>query len=85
MSSPIEKFSEFFGNKYGRSVGEHKLHIVESTSNQIGSFTPEEIAAELSGIVSRATIYRTCHLMVEAGLLRQVKVNDRLGFANVAT
>lgn len=45
-----------------------------------GTFTRDEVAAQFSGEVSRATVYRTINALINAELIREVKFNDQSVF-----
>jgi Fe2+ or Zn2+ uptake regulation protein len=64
----------------GRTVTDQMARVVETALGHSETFGHEDVVAALQGKASRATVYRTLAKMVEAGVLRQVKFNDREGF-----
>ena len=54
-------------------------HVFDSHKH----FDADELVADLQGAgrkVSRATVYRTLHLLVEAGLLRELRLTNRTAY-----
>lgn len=80
--SPVEKFREFLKTKKKRLTPEREA-IVQAVYATHDHFDAEQWVGSLArrkgtAGASRSTIYRTLHLLVEAGLLRRVaRANDR--------
>lgn len=80
--SPVDKFGEFLKTKGMRLTPEREA-IVTAVYSTHEHFDADQWVRTLDqhgakGRASRATIYRTLDLLVEAGLLRRVaRVNDR--------
>jgi Fur family ferric uptake transcriptional regulator len=75
-ASPREKLEEFLATRGLRLTQERSAILDEVFSSHL-HFDGDELAARLASRpgavrVSRATVYRTLRLMVEAGLLRRV-------------
>jgi Fur family ferric uptake transcriptional regulator len=81
-ASPVDKFREFLKTKKKRLTPEREA-IVSAVYATHDHFDAEQWVDSLAGRrggsrASRSTIYRTLHLLVEAGLLRRVaRANDR--------
>lgn len=82
-SSPKDRFSDFVASK-GRTVTDQMALIVDTALCHTGTFSHEDVLAALEGRASRATVYRPLAKMVQAGVLRQVKFNDRDAFVITA-
>ena len=80
--SPVDKFREYLMTKGLRLTHERRL-IVDEVFSDHEHFDADQLSERLSRgkpgrSVSRATVYRTLTLLVEAGLLRKVaRPNDR--------
>lgn len=75
-SSPEDKFREFLeirGEKLTRPRRALVRHIFDAHKH----FDADELAADLHSTVSRSTVYRTLRLLVEAGLLRELRLTNR--------
>jgi Fur family ferric uptake transcriptional regulator len=75
-ASPREKLEEFLATR-GLRLTQERSAIVEEVFSSHLHFDGDELATRLANRpgavrVSRATVYRTLRLMVEAGLLRRV-------------
>ena len=75
-SSPRDRFSDFMTSK-GRTVTDQMARIADTALGCAGTFSYDDVVADLQGKASRATAYRTLAKMVEAGVLRRVEFNDR--------
>jgi len=80
MSSPARGFAEFLGNR-GLRLTAQRREILSEVLAMKGHFEAEDLHHQLrkkqSGRVSRASVYRTLPLLVEAGLLREVEFVER--------
>jgi len=75
---PEEKFAEYLRRKRHRNTRARR-ELVSHIFSYGGHFTAEELVSDVErhGIrVSRATVYRTLTLLVEAGLLRKIRFGD---------
>ena len=73
-----ERLDEFIRRKGLRRTGQREI-ILRSAFAQDEHFTAEELLARVMKIqadISRATVYRTLSLMVEADLLRAIDLGD---------
>ena len=80
--SPEEKFREFLEIR-GEKLTEPRRVLVNHIFNSHKHFDADELVADLrdSGRrVSRSTVYRTLRLMVEAGLLRELRLTNRSAY-----
>jgi Fur family ferric uptake transcriptional regulator len=78
-SRPEEKFGEFLAIR-GEKLTEPRRLLVRHVFDAHKHFDADELAAELRGAgrrVSRSTVYRTLRLLVEAGLLRELRLTNR--------
>ena len=81
-SSPEEKFREFLEIRGEKLTDLRRVllgHIFDSHKH----FDADELVAELRSAgrkVSRATVYRTLRLLVEAGLLRELRLTNRTAY-----
>lgn len=81
-SSPEEKFREFLEIR-GEKLTEPRRILVRHIFDSHKHFDADELAAELrqgGRRVSRATVYRTLRLLVEAGLLRELRLTNRTAY-----
>ena len=80
--SPEEKFREFLEIR-GEKLTEPRRILVRHIFDSHKHFDADELAAELPQTgrrVSRATVYRTLRLLVEAGLLRELRLTNRTAY-----
>ena len=80
--SPEDKFREFLEIR-GEKLTEQRRVLVRHIFNSHKHFDADELVADLrqSGRrVSRSTVYRTLRLMVEAGLLRELRLTNRSAY-----
>lgn len=80
--SPEEKFQEFLAIR-GEKLTAPRRAMIRHVFNSHKHFDADELAAELqaSGAkVSRSTVYRTLRLLVEAGLLRELRLTNRSAY-----
>ena len=81
-NSPEEKFREFLEIRAEKLTDPRRVlvrHIFDSHKH----FDADELVAELHQAgrkVSRATVYRTLRLLVEAGLLRELRLTNRTAY-----
>jgi len=71
-----ERLEEFIQRKGLRRTSQRD-HIVEEAFSRDDHFTAEELferVRKASSAISRATVYRTLALLVEAGLLREIDI-----------
>ncbi len=81
-NSPVEKFREFLEIR-GEKLTERRRVQVEHIFNSHKHFDADELVRDLHDAghrVSRATVYRTLRLLVEAGLLREMRLTNRSAF-----
>ena len=77
-SSVQERLDEFIRRKKLRRTGQRET-IVRAAFSKDEHFTAEELfarARQLDADTSRATVYRTLALLVEADLLREIDLGD---------
>ena len=72
--SPIKRYEEFLATK-GRRLHSHAARVVDAAFSVPGTFNGEDIWEPMGREVSRASVYRTLSLLVEAELLRRVEFN----------
>ena len=80
--SPVEKFREFLEIR-GEKLTEPRRVLVRHIFNSHKHFDADELVADLHDAghrVSRSTVYRTLRLLVEAGLLRELRLTNRSAF-----
>ncbi|WP_235905237.1 Fur family transcriptional regulator [Tautonia marina] len=80
--SPEEKFREFLEIR-GEKLTEPRRILVNHIFNSHKHFDADELVADLREAgrrVSRSTVYRTLRLMVEAGLLRELRLTNRSAY-----
>jgi Fur family ferric uptake transcriptional regulator len=80
--SPVEKFREFLEIR-GEKLTERRRTLVAHIFNSHKHFDADELVRDLHDAghrVSRATVYRTLRLLVEAGLLRELRLTNRNAF-----
>lgn len=80
-SSPIERFEEYLQSRNKR-ITQQRKSIVEQVFSHHEHFDADALLAELQEAaenrkIGRATVYRTLNELVEAGLLREMKLNNR--------
>ncbi len=81
-NSPVEKFREFLEIR-GEKLTDRRRLLVEHVFNSHKHFDADELVRDLHDAghrVSRATVYRTLRLLVEAGLLRELRLTNRTAF-----
>jgi Fur family ferric uptake transcriptional regulator len=80
--SPVEKFREFLEIR-GEKLTEPRRVLVRHIFNTHKHFDADELVRDLHDAghqVSRSTVYRTLRLLVEAGLLRELRLTNRSAF-----
>ena len=80
--SPVEKFREFLEIR-GEKLTDRRRLLVEHIFNSHKHFDADELVRDLHDAghrVSRATVYRTLRLLVEAGLLRELRLTNRSAY-----
>ena len=80
--NPEEKFREFLEIR-GEKLTEPRRVLVRQVFDSHKHFDADELVADLRGAgrqVSRATVYRTLRLLVEAGLLRELRLTNRTAY-----
>ena len=76
---PEEKFREFLEIRREKLTSPRRM-LVRQIFASHKHFDADELVADLAAAgrkVSRATVYRTLHLLVEAGLLRELRLSNR--------
>ena len=82
MDAPEEKFREFLEIR-GEKLTEPRRVLIRHIFDTHKHFDADELVAELQQLgrrVSRATVYRTLRLLVEAGLLRELRLTNRTAY-----
>src|SRR4051812_20254655 len=82
LESPEEKFREFLEIR-GEKLTEPRRILVRHIFDSHKHFDADELVADLQAAgrrVSRATVYRTLRLLVEAGLLRELRLTNRTAY-----
>lgn len=82
MGDPEEKFREFLEIR-GEKLTEPRRLLVRQVFASHKHFDADELVADLrasSRSVSRSTVYRTLRLLVEAGLLRELRLTNRTAY-----
>ena len=80
--SPEQKFREFLEIR-GEKLTEPRRVLVRHIFDTHKHFDADELVADLARAgrrVSRATVYRTLRLLVEAGLLRELRLTNRSAY-----
>jgi Fur family ferric uptake transcriptional regulator len=80
--SPEEKFREFLEIR-GEKLTEPRRVLVRHIFDSHKHFDADELVADLriaGRRVSRSTVYRTLRLLVEAGLLSELRLNNRTAY-----
>ncbi len=80
--SPVEKFREFLEIR-GEKLTESRRVLVRHVFSTQKHFDADELVRDLHDAgreVSRSTVYRTLRLLVEAGLLRELRLTNRSAF-----
>ena len=80
--SPEEKFREFLEIR-GEKLTEPRRILVRHIFDSHKHFDADELVADLRDAgrrVSRSTVYRTLRLLVEAGLLRELRLTNRSAY-----
>ena len=81
-ASPEQKFREFLEIR-GEKLTEPRSVLVRHIFDSHKHFDADELVADLYGAgrkVSRSTVYRTLRLLVEAGLLRELRLTNRTAY-----
>ena len=79
--TPMERFEEFLRSR-GKRITQQRRTILDQVFSQHDHFDAENLLAELAreqranGKVSRPTVYRTLGELVDAGLLRKMRLNN---------
>jgi Fur family ferric uptake transcriptional regulator len=79
---PVEKFREFLEIR-GEKLTEPRRVLVRHIFNTHKHFDADELVRDLHDAgrqVSRSTVYRTLRLLVEAGLLRELRLTNRSAY-----
>lgn len=84
MSSLSEKYAEYRAST-GRKLTAHQAASIDKIASLPGTFAADDVVRAMNGSVSRATVYRTLKLLVEADLIRQVAFNDQVVYVVKAT
>ncbi len=80
--SPEEKFREFLEIR-GEKLTEPRRILVRHIFRSHKHFDADELVADLHNAnrrVSRSTVYRTLRLLVDAGLLRELRLTNRTAY-----
>lgn len=80
--SPEEKFREFLEIR-GEKLTEPRRILIRHIFDSHKHFDADELVADLREAgrrVSRSTVYRTLRLLVEAGLLRELRLTNRSAY-----
>ena len=78
--SPLERYQEYLESR-GKRITPQKKRLVEAIFRHHRHFEADDLVEELSyksksGRVSRPTVYRCLHELVDAGLLRMMNLPD---------
>src|SRR3984893_16544265 len=79
---PEDKFREFLEIR-GEKLTEPRRILIRHIFDSHKHFDADELVADLRGAnrkVSRSTVYRTLRLLVEAGLLRELRLTNRTAY-----
>lgn len=82
IEPPVDKFREFLEIR-GEKLTEPRRVLVRHIFSSHKHFDADELVADLTreGLrVSRATVYRTLRLLVDAGLLRELRLTNRTAY-----
>ncbi len=82
VDTPVEKFREFLEIR-GDKLTEPRRVLVRHIFNTHKHFDADELVRDLHDAghsVSRSTVYRTLRLLVDAGLLRELRLTNRTAF-----
>lgn len=82
LENPVEKFREFLEIR-GDKLTDPRRVLVRHIFNTHKHFDADELVRDLYAAgnqVSRSTVYRTLRLLVEAGLLRELRLTNRNAF-----
>ncbi len=77
-----DKFREFLAIR-GEKLTEPRRVLIRQIFDSHKHFDADELVADLQAAgrqVSRATVYRTLRLLVEAGLLRELRLTNRTAY-----
>lgn len=81
-NTPEEKFREFLEIR-GEKLTEPRRILIRHIFDSHKHFDADELVADLREAgrrVSRSTVYRTLRLLVEAGLLRELRLTNRSAY-----
>jgi Fur family transcriptional regulator, ferric uptake regulator len=81
-AGPEEKFREFLEIR-GEKLTEPRRILIRHIFDSHKHFDADELVADLHNAgrrVSRSTVYRTLRLLVEAGLLRELRLTNRTAY-----
>src|SRR3954463_11168877 len=79
---PEDKFREFLEIR-GEKLTEPRPILIRHLYDSHKHFDADELVADLHGSgrkVSRSTVYRTLRLLVDAGLLRELRLTNRTAY-----
>ncbi len=82
VDTPVEKFREFLEIR-GDKLTEPRRVLVRHIFNTHKHFDADELVRDLHDAgqtVSRSTVYRTLRLLVDSGLLRELRLTNRTAF-----
>ena len=80
--SPEQKFRDFLAIR-GEKLTEPRRILIRHIFDSHKHFDADELVADLHNAgrkVSRSTVYRTLRLLVEAGLLRELRLTNRSAY-----
>ncbi len=80
--SPEDKFREFLEIR-GEKLTEPRRVLIRQIFDSHKHFDADELVADLRAAgrqVSRSTVYRTLRLLVESGLLRELRLTNRTAY-----
>ena len=76
-NAPERKFAEYLELR-GQRLTKDRAELIRHVFSYHDHFTAEDLETDLKAKgISRATVYRTLPLLVEAGLLRKLRFGDR--------
>jgi Fur family ferric uptake transcriptional regulator len=82
VESPVEKFREYLEIR-GEKLTQPRRVLVRHIFNSHKHFDADELFRDLHDAghqVSRSTVYRTLRLLVDSGLLRELRLTNRSAF-----
>jgi Fur family transcriptional regulator, ferric uptake regulator len=80
--SPVEKFRQFLEIR-GEKLTEPRRVLVRHIFDSHKHFDADELVRDIHNAghaISRSTVYRTLRLLVESGLLRELRLTNRSAF-----